>query len=62
MNPDDPRMMIIESALWTWLLRVLSIVKKVKDSPKVNAKIDHLAKRDHFKELTDTVYKSQVQN
>ena len=44
MNPDDPRMKIIESALWTWLLRVLSIIEKVKDCSKVDAKIDNLAK------------------
>ena len=61
MNPDDPRMKIVESALWTWLLRVLSIIENVKDSPKVNVKLDQLGKRDQFKQLRELVLKSKTQ-
>ena len=61
LNPEDPRMKEIESALWTWLLRVISMMDKVKDSPEVNTKLDYLAKQDLFKQLREMVRKAQVQ-
>lgn len=61
MKPDDPRMKMIESALWTWLLKVISKVDRHKGSPKVNAKLDELMKQDNFIEFKAMVSKSQVQ-
>ena len=61
MNPEDPRMKEIESALWTWLLKIIYMIDNARDSPDVTSKLHHLAKQEPFKQLRGMVYKAQVQ-
>lgn len=61
MNPEDPRMKMIRSALWTWLSKVMGFIKMDKESPQVKRAIEELGKMTEFRELREMMLKCKVQ-
>lgn len=61
MSPEDPRMRMIDSALWTWMLKVLHVIKKDPNAHVVNIILDQLAAKEEWQELRAILMKSQVQ-
>lgn len=59
MSPDDPRMKMINSALWTYVLKVLGVIKKDPKATVVNDILEKLSKKKDWKELRDLLTKSQ---
>ena len=62
MNPDDPRMQIVLSAIWTWMLRVLGLIDVVEYSGKVKARLQQLSKSKTWNDLRNLITKSKAQH
>ena len=58
MSPD---LRVIESALFTWILKITGAIPKDKDAIQVNAILDNLAAEKDFQELTAIMHKSREQ-
>ncbi len=61
MSPDDPRMKVIDQALWTWILKVLGEIDTNKEFPEIKATLDQLRAHSDFQELLALLQKSLVQ-
>lgn len=61
MSPDDPRMKIIDSALWTYILKVLDKIPRDEDAEAVNAIFQKLSQKSDWKELRALVLRSEQQ-
>ena len=61
MSPEDPRMKNINSALFTWILKILGAITTDEESPEVKAILDDLATYAPFEDLRDLMFKSQRQ-
>lgn len=61
MSPEDPRMRMIESAMWTWILKVLGLIDKDEEANEVNAILELIAADPLFKELRGLLEKSRTQ-
>ncbi len=61
MSPDDPRMKMIQSALFTWLLKVLDFLPNDDHATEVNAILRTLSASTPFVELRFLMHKSKVQ-
>ena len=61
MSPEDPRMKMIETALFTWLLKVIEFIPRDKDTPEINNVLDDLARTAPFRDLCDLMHKSREQ-
>ena len=62
MNPDDPRMQLVLSAIWTWMLRVLGLIDVVEYSGKVKARLQQLSKSKAWNDLRNLITKSKTQH
>ena len=58
MSPEDPWMKMIDSALSTWVLKIIGVIPK-DNTPEVNVILDDLASNAAFQELRDLMFKSQ---
>ena len=58
---SDPRMKMIDSALWTYILKVLNKLPRDEDADKVNAIFQKLSQKPDWKELRALVLKSEEQ-
>lgn len=45
MHPEDPRMKIRKSALWTWVLKVLGMIENFELHPRSNSSSSNLVRR-----------------
>lgn len=61
MHPEDPRMKMIRSALWTWMSKVLGFIKMDKESPEVKRSLEQLRKMKEWQELRDIMVKAKGQ-
>ena len=43
MSPDDPRMKMINEALWTYILKVIGLIPKEEDAKVVNELLQRLS-------------------
>ena len=51
MKPDDPRMQMVRSAIWTWMLRVLLMIDVADYSRNVELRLGQLAKSKLWQEF-----------
>ena len=61
MHPEDPRMKTRESALWTWVLKVLGMIEKLGTSPKVKLLLEQLGEKAPWKQLHGLLLKPKKQ-
>ena len=61
MSPDDPRMILINSALWTWMLKVMGMVHDENESKAITDTLQKLSKDPIWKELRSYLLKSETQ-
>ena len=50
MSPGDPRMKKLDFALWTWILRVLGVIKKRENAPAVELILEQIATKKPWKD------------
>ena len=62
MHPDDPRMKLINSALWTWMLKVMGFIHDEDESEEVTTTLNNLSKRVPWDQLRSLFGKSEVQH
>lgn len=62
MSPDDPRMKMIDSAHWTYVLKVLGVIDKDPKAIAVKDILEKLSKKKDWKELRDLLTKAQSKN
>ena len=60
MSPEDPRMKMLDSALWTYILKVLGIIDKVEDAKLVNDILERLSTKNIWKEFRGLLMKSKT--
>ena len=60
MSSEDPRMKIVDSVLWTWILKNLGMIEK-SDDTSVNFILDEIAQQRHWQDLFDLIKKPQRQ-
>lgn len=58
---DDPRTNMLDSSLWTWILKTIGVIEKQEDAHAVNAILEGLALREEWKDLRGLFLKSQNQ-
>ena len=61
MSPDDPRMKMINAALWTYILKVIGLIPKEEDAKVVTELLQRLSSKAIWKDLRALVLKMQRQ-
>ena len=59
MSPDDLRLRMIRSALFTWILKIVGVIPKEEDAPEVNAILEKFASHAPFQDLYRLMLKSK---
>ncbi|CAF9915835.1 hypothetical protein IMSHALPRED_002712 [Imshaugia aleurites] len=62
LAPDDPRMKVIASAVWTWVLRVLDLILKNPNAIEINSILEEVSLTVIWKSLGMLISKSKKQD